>query len=163
MDFDRTRCFRPAQTRGAPTQQDAQHTGASISLGLSLNKLEHHLHPEPRSLHSHKAVYARSRDASVKTPANALVASEDLRGVLMIANNMFLVFKPVGLSQVGRTLSIAKKGVLLFEANQGVSAVVCSVDWRTKSMCFIFAFDHVPSIWSVTAMMRDWINLMGRE
>ena len=105
MDFDCTRARVPTGTSGAPTQQDAHHTGASISTGHSLDKAGHHLHPESRSLHSHKAVYARSRDASVTTPANALAAWENLRGMQMMVNNMFLVFNAVGLSYLTGTVA----------------------------------------------------------
>ena len=109
MGFESPRGCAPSCTHGAPTQPSEQRTGASISVGLHLDKAGHHLHPESRSLHSHKAVYARSRDASVTTPANALVAWENLRGMQMMVNNMFLVFNAVGLSYLTGTVQYCAK------------------------------------------------------
>ena len=56
----------PTATHGRAAHSHAQHTGASISVGHSLDKVGHHLHPASRSFHSQKAVYVRRKDGIVK-------------------------------------------------------------------------------------------------
>ena len=88
----------PASTNGAPAHQHALYTCALIGTYASFDNIWHHPYPSPRSLRSQKSVYARARDASVKTQPGRLVRSEDLHAVYMIMYNMFVMFIREGLS-----------------------------------------------------------------
>ena len=100
------RMLNSSELFGAPSHQYAAHAEARISTGCSLDKVGHRPHPSPRSLRSQKCVYARARDASVKTQPRGLVMSEDLYEVYESMFNMFAMFIGEELSSAGRTVEI---------------------------------------------------------